>query len=213
MAKKKSKRYYVVWKGKRPGIYDSWEECKAQIKGAKGAQFMAFPSKSAAESAYNSNYAAYKGQGNKAPALSTRELMKIGDPNYHSIAVDAASGGNPGRMEYRGVDTRSRKLLFKQGPFNEGTNNIGEFLAIVHGLAFLKERKSDRVLYTDSRTAMSWVRKKKCNTKLKETSGNKNLFDLVRRAESWLNNNSWSTPIVKWETKAWGEIPADYGRK
>jgi ribonuclease HI len=210
---KKSNRFYVVWKGKRPGIYDSWEACKAQIAGSKGAQYMGFPSRKEAETAYNSNYAAYKGAGKKEPSLSPRELLRIGDPNYHSIAVDAASGGNPGRMEYRGVDTRTRKVLFRQGPFEEGTNNIGEFLAIVHGLAFLKERNSNRVLYTDSRTAISWVRKKKCNTQLGQTPANKELFKLVRRAESWLAANDWSTPIVKWETKAWGEIPADFGRK
>lgn len=131
----------------------------------------------------------------------------------HSIAVDAASSGNPGKMEYRGVDTSTKKQLFRQGPFPEGTNNIGEFLAIVHGLAFLKERKSDRVLYTDSRTAMSWVRKKKCNTKLQPNARNKELFELVERAEIWLAKNSYKTPVVKWETTAWGEIPADFGRK
>ena len=116
-------------------------------------------------------------------------------------------------MEYRGVDTKSGKQLFKQGPFTEGTNNIGEFLAIVHGLAFLKKRKSDRILYSDSRTAIGWVRKRKCNTKLEERPENKELFDLVRRAISWLQKNDYVTPIVKWETKAWGEIPADFGRK
>ena len=130
-----------------------------------------------------------------------------------SIAVDAASSGNPGKMEYQGVDTRSRKCLFRQGPFPEGTNNIGEFLAIVHGLAFLKERGSDRVLYSDSRTAISWVRKKRCNTKLEPNARNRELFDLIRRAENWLEKNSYQTPIVKWETQAWGEIPADFGRK
>lgn len=131
----------------------------------------------------------------------------------HSISVDAASSGNPGVMEYQGVDTKSKKRLFKQGPFPEGTNNIGEFLAIVHGLAFLKERKSDRIIYTDSRTAISWVRKKKCNTKLQPNDKNKALFDLINRAVSWLKENSYNTPIVKWETAAWGEIPADFGRK
>jgi len=127
--------------------------------------------------------------------------------------VDAASSGNPGVMEYQGVDTKTKKKLFKQGPFPEGTNNIGEFLAIVHGLAFLKQNKSNRIIYTDSRTAMSWVRKKKCNTKLVETSKNKAVFDLIRRAIDWLNKNTYATPIAKWETKAWGEIPADFGRK
>lgn len=145
--------------------------------------------------------------------MSAEELARYGKPNYNSIAVDAASSGNPGVMEYRGVDTRSGKQLFRQGPFPQGTNNIGEFLAIVHGLAFLKARNSNRIIYTDSRTAMSWVRKKHCNTKLQPNAKNEALFELVDRAEQWLKDNPYTTPIVKWETKAWGEIPADFGRK
>ncbi|QBA65264.1 viroplasmin family protein [Muriicola soli] len=211
MAKKS--KFYVVWKGKVPGVYETWEDCKKQISGTKGAQYMSFPTLEEARKAYNSSYALYKGKKKKEPGLSAAELLKIGDPNMHSISVDAASSGNPGVMEYRGVDTSTKKQLFKQGPFPEGTNNIGEFLAIVHGLAFLKERNSDRVLYSDSRTAMSWVRKKKCNTKLQPNAKNRELFDLVERAVKWLEKNSYKTPVVKWETAAWGEIPADFGRK
>ncbi|EAR02927.1 viroplasmin family protein [Maribacter sp. HTCC2170] len=211
MAKKS--KFYVVWKGKRPGVYSTWEDCKAAITGYKGAQYKSFSTFDEAKKAYNSNYEEYKGKKNSKASLTPEQLLKIGDPNNHSISVDAASSGNPGVMEYQGVDTKTGKKLFRQGPFAEGTNNIGEFLAIVHGLAFLKQHQSDRIIYTDSRTAMSWVRKKTCNTKLVETKDNKVLFDLIRRAISWLKNNSYNTPIVKWETKAWGEIPADFGRK
>ena len=211
MAKKE--KFYVVWKGKRPGVYTTWNDCKAAITGYKGAQYKSFASFDVAKKAYNSSYEEYKGKKNSTSSLTPEQLLKIGKPNYHSIAVDAASSGNPGIMEYQGVDTKTGKKLFKQGPFKQGTNNIGEFLAIVHGLAFLKQHKSDRIIYTDSRTAMSWVRKKTCNTKLAETPENKELFDLVRRALDWLKKNPYDTPIVKWETKAWGEIPADFGRK
>ncbi|MEN8788408.1 MAG: ribonuclease H family protein [Flavobacteriaceae bacterium] len=211
MAKKQ--KYYVVWKGKRPGIYESWEACKEQITGYKQAQYKSFESREEAMNAFNSNYDDYKGKKKGQKELSSTDLIRIGEPNYHSIAVDAASSGNPGIMEYRGVDTKTAKTLFRQGPFKEGTNNIGEFLAIVHALAYLKKRGSDRIIYTDSRTAMSWVRKKSCNTKLQMSEKNKALFELMERATDWLKKNSYSTPIVKWETRAWGEIPADFGRK
>ncbi|QLG45480.1 ribonuclease H1 domain-containing protein [Costertonia aggregata] len=211
MAKKE--KFYTVWKGKRPGIYTTWNDCKAAISGYRGAQYKSFSTFDAAKKAYNGNYDDFKGKKKVGSELTQEQLLKIGRPNYHSISVDAASSGNPGIMEYQGVDTKTGKKLFKQGPFEEGTNNIGEFLAIVHGLAFLKEQKSDRIIYTDSRTAMSWVRKRTCNTKLKETSKNRVLFDLIRRALQWLKSNTYDTPIVKWETKAWGEIPADFGRK
>ena len=44
-------------------------------------------------------------------------------------------------------------------------------------------------------------------------NNNKEVFVLIQRAINWLNTNSYSTKIVKWETKKWGEIPADFGRK
>ncbi|HZH70035.1 MAG TPA: RNase H family protein, partial [Flavobacteriaceae bacterium] len=127
--------------------------------------------------------------------------------------VDAASSGNPGIMEYRGVDTQTGQELFHQGPFEQGTNNVGEFLALVHGLAYLKKINSDRLIYSDSRIAMGWVKAKTCRTKLKQTYKNRKIFELIIRAEHWLKSNTYTTKIVKWETKAWGEIPADFGRK
>ncbi len=211
MAKKN--KFYVVWRGKHPGIFESWADCKAQIEGFKGAQYKSFATFAEAKKAFNGNYLEYKGKSKGKSELSQEELLKIGDPNYNSIAVDAASSGNPGKMEYRGVDTKTKKVLFHQGPFEKGTSNVGEFLALVHGLAFLKQKKSNRILYSDSRIAIGWVRKGKCGTKLEKSAKNAVLFELIERAEAWLKNNRYTTPIVKWETKAWGEIPADFGRK
>ncbi|RCT53552.1 viroplasmin family protein [Winogradskyella sp. KYW1333] len=210
----KKKKYYTVWKGHNTGVFETWEDCKAQIKNFKGAQYKSFTSFEAAKKAYQEGSKEYIGKSKTFKSeLSEEQLKKIGEPNLNSICVDAAVSGNPGKMEYRGVVTKTKKQLFIQGPFEEGTNNIGEFLAIVHGLAFLKQKKSNRIIYTDSRTAMSWVKKKKCNTKLNRSDKNKSLFELVDRAIKWLNENKYSTTVVKWETKAWGEIPADFGRK
>jgi len=211
MAKKE--KFYVVWFGNPAGIFDNWKECQRSIKGVKGAQYMSFPSFGEAKIAYNKEYTDYKGKKINKKTLPKEDLIKIGDPNLFSICVDAASSGNPGIMEYRGVDTQTKKQLFHQGPFQEGTNNIGEFLALVHGLAFLKQQNSNRIIYSDSRIAIGWVKKKKCNTKLIASAKNKKAFDLIERAEKWLKSNSYSSQIVKWETKAWGEIPADFGRK
>ncbi len=213
MAKKQ--KFYVVWHGLTTGVFDNWTDCQKAIKGVKGAQFMSFETRKEALVAYNKEYADYKGKGSskKKKTLTPEELKKIGHPNLYSIAVDAASSGNPGLMEYRGVDTQTLKQLFHQGPYKQGTNNVGEFLALVHGLAYLKKIGSDRLLYTDSRIAWGWVKRKKCNTKLKRTATNAVLFELIQRAETWLKTNTYQTTIVKWETKAWGEIPADFGRK
>ena len=207
------KKFYTVWQGLKPGVYEGWDACKKQIDGQKGAQYMGFLTRGQAETAFRRGYRETLAARKAASGSPAGASGRAGKPDCHSIAVDAASSGNPGKMEYRGVDTRTGQVLFHKGPFEQGTNNIGEFLAIVHGLALLKQQGSDRCLYTDSRTAMSWVRKKTCNTKLAETPANAALFELVRRAEAWLRRETYSTRIRKWETRDWGEIPADFGRK
>ena len=122
----------------------------------------------------------------------------------NSLAVDAACSGNPGPMEYRGVHIASRQEVFHFGP-TKGTNNIGEFLAIVHGLALLKQKEFDMPIYSDSVNAISWVRQKKCKTKLPRTAETEELFKLIERAEKWLRENTYTTRILKWETKEWGD--------
>lgn len=212
MAKKQ--KYYVVWYGNPAGIYKTWDACKKATTGVKGAQYKSFLTLQEAKKAfYEGEYEDYKGKTIKKAQLTPQEIKVIGEPDLYTISVDAASSGNPGKMEYRGVDTQTYKELFRQGPFEEGTNNVGEFLALVHGLAYLKKNNSDRGIYSDSKIAISWVLKKKCNTKLKKTAKNKKLFELITRAENWLKTNTYKTKIMKWETKAWGEIPADFGRK
>lgn len=210
MAKKK---FYVVWSGHKTGVFTSWNVCKKHITNYKGAQYKSFASKEEAEKAIKGNYAEYVGKDTKRVKLSLEELKKFGNPIVPSISVDAACSGNPGKMEYRGVVTESKKQLFIQGPFEKGTNNIGEFLALVHGLGYLKQHKIELPLYSDSKIAISWVKRGQCRTNLAITSENKLLFDFIKRAEKWLKENSYSTKILKWETKAWGEIPADFGRK
>lgn len=206
MAKQK---YYVVWKGQKPGIYSSWADCEKQIKGFVGALYKSFEDIKEAEKAYISKPHLFMGK----PKSTINSLISVGKPIIPSISVDAACAGNPGLMEYRGVDTESKKQLFHNGPYKHGTNNIGEFLAIVHGLAMLKKHNSNLPIYTDSITALSWIKAKKARTKLEQTPQNQELFELIQRAEYWLNNNSWPNTLLKWETEIWGEIPADFGRK
>lgn len=208
MAKKK---YYVVWKGVTPGIYSTWDECKAQVFGYESAQYKSFSSLEEANKAFSDNpwqhLKSKNAQSNKSNALPAKEII------YESIAVDAACSGNPGLMEYRGVYVADNTELFHIGPLEDGTNNIGEFLAIVHALALLSKNGKSEPIYSDSLNAIKWVENKKCNTKLKKTDKNIAIFDLIYRAEKWLEINSYSNKIIKWETKKWGEIPADFGRK
>jgi ribonuclease HI len=209
-----AKKYYVVWEGKKRGIFTSWNVCKKNIEGFPGAKYKSFADKDLAEKAFKGNYEDYKGTSTKKKQLSESEKAKYGKPLLNTIAVDAACSGNPGLMEYRGVATSTTTQLFIQGPFKSGTNNIGEFLALVHGLAWLQQKKQPEMpIYSDSRIAISWVRQKVCKTKLPKNADTQELFELIKRAENWLKTNSYKNPILKWETKAWGEIPADFGRK
>lgn len=205
------KRYYVVWNGIKPGVYSSWEECQAQTKGVKQALYKAFGSIDEAERAYASSPMQYIGHGakseeKKSPAAMPACIIK------NALAVDAACSGNPGMMEYRGVYIATGEQIFHFGPIF-GTNNIGEFLAIVHGLALLKQRGIDLPIYSDSYNALLWVKGKKCKTKLPRDSKSEELYGYIDRAEKWLRENSYTTTLIKWETDKWGEIPADFGRK
>ena len=179
------KKYYVVWEGHKTGIFSSWDKCKKAVEGYPYAKFKSFENQAMAEKAFGESFELYKGKNTAAPpTLSPLERQRIGNPILPSIAVDAACSGNPGIMEYRGVDTQTQAEIFRLQPMKDGTNNIGEFLAIVHALAFLKQR----------------------NLSLP-------IFELIARAEKWLHQNTYPNPILKWETQAWGENPADFGRK
>ena len=219
MAKKKPK-FYVVWQGHEPGVYKSWGDCQKQISGFSGAKYKSFGSMAQAEKAFTEDASEHwgKSDGSKpkkapTPKRTLDELKEFG-VDLNAIAVDAACKGNPGPLEYQGVEIYSNVNLFHKGPFEEGTVNIGEFLAIVHALALLEHAdQPDRVIYSDSRIGIGWVKKKKCRTKLTQTRKNQRLFALIARAEKWLLEHKVTNPILKWETKVWGEIPADFGRK
>ena len=45
-------KYYVVWKGITPGVYDNWGECKAQVDGQDGAKYKSFETKEEATKAF-----------------------------------------------------------------------------------------------------------------------------------------------------------------
>ncbi len=213
MAKKKKKKYYVVWEGIEPGVYENWNDCKKQIQGYPNARYKSFPTEIEATEAYYDGKAADFIATNKKKGKPTYSAAAKKDIVWESISVDAACAGNPGVMEYQGVDTKTGFQYFHQ-KFNLGTNNIGEFLALVHCIAMLqRENRPDVPIYTDSKIAMGWIKAKKCRTKLVKNIKTAALFEVVRRAEVWLNNNSFTNPILKWETKSWGEIPADFGRK
>lgn len=207
MAKKK--KFYTVWVGRESGVFDSWDKCKRQIHGFEGAKYKSFELRSEAETALNHSYSDYYQYSNK----KKRSTLVSPPSTVKGLTVDAACAGNPGKMEYRGVEYPSGIELFKRGVFEDGTNNVGEFLAIVHALSLTQQMENPINIYSDSRIAMDWVENRKCKTRLQQTTKNSIIFELIIRAEQWLDTHRYKNRIIKWETKKWGEIPADFGRK
>lgn len=204
---KVKQKFYVVWVGIQPGIYETWDACSKQVTGINGSRYQAFLTRPQAEEAFRN--------GPPAPTRSSPKPKPsgIGKPEW-GLCVDAAWNTVTGWVEYRGVVIPDRKEVFRQGPYPDGTNNIVEFLALVHGLAWCKKHNLYNIpIYSDSQTAIGWVKRKKTNSKHTFHQGNKILRDLLERAEKWLAENSYGNVLHKWDTKNWGEIPADFGRK
>lgn len=212
---KGKQKYYVVWSGKKTGVFYSWAECKEQVVGVEGSKYKSFESEAEAQSALKEGYASY--YRNHPSSGSGIALQLLGEdapkPILNSLSVDAAWNTVTKQMEYRGVYTATHQEIFHKGPFPNASNNIGEFLALVHGIALCKQKNLSIPIYTDSITALSWVRHKKHKSVIVPTEENAVLFDMLVRAENWLKNNTFDNQLLKWNTPLWGEIPADFGRK
>lgn len=216
-------KYYVVFKGFNPGVYDNWDEVKEQTNGFPGALYKGFPTSEAASEAYR-NYTGLEDHNDLIRLISgtntSTQAQETGasfrdnpEIDHDAWAVDASCLKNPGLMEYRGVEVATGKVIFKMGPFEDGTNNVGEFLALVHAMALMAQRGEYHNIYSDSEIAIKWVKNKRHKTTLKQTPANARLHELLARANFWLQNHRYPGIIRKWNTKRWGEIPADYGRK
>lgn len=216
-------KYYVVWKGRVPGVYDNVEDMLEQVDNFPGASFKSYSSSEAAAQAFRRGTAKEESQEVASLLLNAqrRNMPKSGAPDPlsnpeidpNAWVVDAACAGNPGKMEYRGVELLTGRELFHVGPFEESTNNIGEFLAIVHALSLMYQRGENHTIYSDSKTGMAWVRNRRVKTQLQRTPRTERSFQLMERALSWLNSHRHDYKVLKWDTERWGEIPADFGRK
>lgn len=213
-----------MWEGRHPGVYVDWEDALEQVENFPGAKYKGFASQEEAVAAYRKYISegeaglgeilveASSHRVETAPPMA-ESWRGIPEIDLDGWAVDASCLGNPGVMEYRGVELRTGNELFRVGPFQDATNNIGEFLAIVHALALQYRNGVWRTIYSDSATGMSWVRKRQIKTTLKPTERNVKVFDLMARGLAWLSTHQYHTRILKWQTELWGEIPADFGRK
>ena len=214
MAKQK---YYVVWEGRAPGIYDTWEEARMQVEGFPDAKFRSYTSLEAATEGFRGDpreQLIFASALRRQMTPSHIDYSTIPEIRLDAVAVDGACAGNPGLMEYRCVRVADGVEIFHMGPLEGGTNNIGEYLAIIHAASLLAKRGLTNVpIYSDSYTAQCWIRKGHSNTKLTPNAANGKVIEMLDRADTWLATNRIANPILKWDTERWGEIPADFGRK
>jgi len=233
MAVKKQK-YYVVWVGQEPGIYDRWSDCYQQVANYPGARYKSFPTREDAVEAYRGDPAEHmnlmRGIARRrheaavssppdvqASMPAPRDYTTLPGIRLDAIAVDGACAGNPGKMEYRAVRVADGSEVFHIGVSRTllGTNNIAEYLAMIH-LAAILHKNGDHTtpIYTDSKNTLAWLRKGHSKTTLQLNSSTAATLDLLERADAWLAlYGPIKNPILKWPTEEWGEIPADFGRK
>lgn len=185
-------KFYAVKRGRSPGIYLTWAECELQVKGFQNAKFKSFNSLLEAETYIN----------------DVEELQH--ELPIHGLAVDASLlKGSKG--EFQIVDLSTGKLIYSSPVYVDTTVNVMEFLAIIKAIEISRTQieftKCD--IYSDSATAITWVKNKHINSKLELTEELKLLVD---NALIVLNQNC-ENKIIKWDTNSFGEIPADFSRK
>ena|ERR1035437_6062123 len=130
----------------------------------------------------------------------------------HGISVDGFCSGNPGPGGYRGVDLSTGEVLFRRN-YNWCTNNLAEFMGVVHAVSYVKVKKLDYgVVYSDSAIAIGWFRSQKISSGIDLMKG-KDVLEDLRRSLLWLSEQKHLIAVNKWQTKLWGECPADFGNK
>jgi len=210
-------KYYAVFEGRKPGVYDTWEECNRQVNGYSGATFRSYRTKAEAEKELDT-YNSKKGAEKASTSVNNAEVAPATPTSRPTTGIfaDGACSGNPGPMEYRVIrisESTKPETIAKQS-FDQGTNNVAEFLALVEALKNTQD--SHEPVYTDSTNAITWVERGGCNT---QSSLSKDAQVAVDNAVKWLKSlpqeqrANMEARIKKWDTQAWGEIPADFGRK
>lgn len=146
-------KFYVVWKGRTPGIYSDWNSCNAQVHGFPGPKFKSFPTREAAEAAYAKGSSAGSAPSRtRSPASRSPASRRAGPKTWTGAEVDAlkvdtkifsdgACDPNPGQAG-SGVAVYRDDVLEElwYGLYEpQGTNNTAELHALHQALLMAKE--------------------------------------------------------------------------
>lgn len=93
-----AKKFYAVRRGRAVGVYNTWEECRAQVERFKGSEFKSFlTSKEAWEFINHKRPAAEEG-GRPAKA-ARREPRESSEPSKPSNPSESAAAAAPAPLE------------------------------------------------------------------------------------------------------------------
>ena len=191
---KTNKPYYVVWQGHRPGVYDTWTECKAQITGFDRPQYKKFSTR------YQAFHAYQKGS-------SYRENLRASDlPVFEkkSILINASTDTQRNLTSYYGLYLNSNRRMFSN-TISSADKRIGLFLAAVKALSILHKHRTLLPVYTESLEIISAVKDKRFVALNPQAESAKvNLY--VRVALAWLEKHP-PPPLLHWNAAYWGELP------
>ncbi len=202
----KKQKYYVVWVGRALGVFNTWEECQQSISGFPGAKHKAFDCPKEAQAALSDGWEMHWGK-----AAITETGSK---PDGLCLCVGAAWNVETRVLKYCGVLHPEWASTFHLNSIPGATNNIGEFLAIVYALAWLKEQGISAPVYSDSITALSWVRRKSVQScAVGSAHASAKVEKMIAHSLKWLNDNTDHNPVCKWNTSEWGENPAHFERR
>jgi len=96
---RKVKKTYVVRKGRIPGIYYTWEDCKEQVDGFKGNNYESYVSLEDAEQAWQRHLVTLASATVVAALAPPIELFAAADPVEKRIRIEIPdSEDDPGML-------------------------------------------------------------------------------------------------------------------
>lgn len=122
------------------------------------------------------------------------------------IIVHSTANTKTKRMAYKGFNESTNKWIFKVKYKGYCTQNVADFMAIVHALHYCKINNIDLPIYNDNLVAIKWVKDKKVNSLLIKTKENHELFQSFENALVILKQNDFLNPILFWKKKELGNI-------
>lgn len=187
-----------------PGEYKefhSWPACQAFVKG-KNVPFGSGVTRDEALEKVARSRAYIDKNGSK----TTKAAAPVGAPPREGICSDAGTHGNPGPCEYQVCDLKGKVLEHKK--LGVHTNNYAELAGIGAMLQYAAINGITKC-WTDSQIAIGWIASGRLGPTVHERDV---ILRMVTEIQTILRKNP-KLELLKWHTKKWGEIPADFGRK